>query len=191
MSRRRKRNSIPQIILIMIILALLAGAGYFAYQKFFIKTEEGTTTETQKTEETEEESKTEEKTPEKSETITETTKTKTTKNTEGIKEIEEDNPNNSETVTGHISKAAFNGDNYRIVATTDQALSEGTCKLTFKKDGQTIEKTAEIVARPNASSCSFDISGEQVSAGFWTIEVKIETTENRQGTINDQVEVVK
>jgi len=127
-----------------------------------------------------------------SDTTTTTSDSYENKDENGIATINTEDPNLSSYVTGSISKALFTKNNtYRLAITTDQALSEGTCNLTFSSSNHTITASAEIVAHPNSSSCTFDLSAEEVTSGFWDVQVTIHTTQDRSGTIKDRIEVTK
>ena len=109
---------------------------------------------------------------------------------DGITVMDENDPNSSETVTGKITRAAKTSQGtFRIIAMTDQALSKGSCDLNFSNGAINLTATAEIVARGNNATCTFELDSAEIAPGKWNIFVRVNTTKDRFGIIEDVVEV--
>lgn len=176
----RQPKKTTKIIIVIVLLIFVALATFFCLRILQKKSSPESGPSKQETQqETKQDNKEELKNQESSEI----------KKEDGIEIIDEKDPNNSEVITGSITRASkISNGNFRIIAMTDQALSEGNCELTFSNNKETLTSESEIVAHPNASTCTFDLT-EELEPGEWNIIVKITTTKNRSGIIKDIVEL--
>ena len=184
-AKRRKKSRFKKFIFLCLIIAA-AVISFFAVQEFQKDTSKKVTTETSQTQNNSDSDSDDLKTESEPESEPETSVESAE---ETIKETDASDPNLSESVTGSVTKAIFTNDNYRIAVTTDQALSEGNCELSFVSSEVNLSASAQIVAHPNSSSCTFNLPASEVKNGFYDLKVVITTTQNRSGIIEDRIEV--
>ena len=183
----RKRKT-KQVIFFLVLIIVAGIVGFLVYDAYF-KDNKKKEVETEKVEEKEEtKEEVEEETREESRKKEVIEENGEIKKEDGVRVIDENDPNNSETVTGYISNSGVKGDYYKIMVVTEQALSEGECKLELENGDATITETAEVTAHPNSASCSFKIDNEKVLEGKHTAKITITTTGDRSGIITGEVE---
>ena len=95
-------------------------------------------------------------------------------------------------LTGTINySSVVEGETLVIRATINQRPSDGSCQLTLtnKATGQTVVKSANIIANPSSSTCNgFDIPVSQLESGSWNITIDL-TSGNKNGQITGSAEV--
>jgi len=103
----------------------------------------------------------------------------------------EDSNQSDSTLNGTINYSNVVDDTLSVRATINQKLSSGSCQLTLKNQttGQTVVKSANIIANPSSSTCSgFDIPVSQVGSGNWSIVIDL-TSSNESGQITGSVKI--
>lgn len=182
---KRKNKKTTKIIIAIIIAILIALVTFFCLRIF---TEKNNLDTQNITSENPQKSKSQQKAESNREITIESTDIK---KEDGVRVEDEDDPNNSEIITGSIARASKTSDGtiFRIIATMDQALSDGECELTFSNSFKTLTLISKITAHPNSAACTFDLNSQEITSGEWNILVKIVTTNERFGIIEDSVEI--
>jgi len=181
---RKRSRKMPKFIGFLFFAAVIGVAAFFYLQTFAEKNQEASSNQPTEISQNAPDSKTE--TTDSQEQVEQSD----IKKENGIEVFPDSDPNNSATITGFITRAAKTSKGtFRIVAETSQALSEGTCDLEMTNSQESLTASSGIVAHPNAATCTFDFDPASIANGSWNIKVKVSTTENRTGIIEETIEV--
>lgn len=182
--KQKRQRKVGQKIFFLILLIVAITIGWLVYNAYFKdkqkvdKIDEKKEESSPKVEEQQKEEKKEEA-PKKDESEI--------KKENGVTIIDEDDPNNSDSVTGYISSSGVKGDYFKIIVTTEQALSEGECKLSLTGNRE-YNSVTDVVAHPGSSSCVFKMNKDEIEDGKYHAEITVTTTGGRSGTITGEVE---
>ena len=103
------------------------------------------------------------------------------------------NPNQSSNITGYVSNKSVhrNSKILTVRVVIDQFLKQaGTCTLSLTKGSKTVVETAPTFNNPSSSTCQgFDISLDKLSAGKWSLKIKVETSNKTSIIDGGEVEI--
>jgi len=177
------------IILVILISAYLILAKVFSFFPFEVKTAHNNQMPASSDNNTEQSSEKIPTTPNSSDS----TAHKATDQSKTPIQNEGQDPNQANDITGYISNKTVNTQSKKLTirVTINQFLhTTGKCTLTLTNGSKTLTYTAPTADNPSSATCQgFDVSLEQLSAGKWSIKIKVEA-DNKTGIINgSEVEI--
>jgi len=177
------------IILVIVISAYVILAKVFSFFPFESKTTHNTQTPASSDNNTKQSSEKAPTTPNSSDS----TAHKATDQSKTPIQNEGQDPNQANDITGYISNKTVNTQSKKLTirVTINQFLhTTGKCTLTLTNGSKTLTYTAPTADNPSSATCQgFDVSLEQLSAGKWSIKIKVEA-DNKTGIINgSEVEI--
>ena len=177
------------IILVIVISAYVILAKVFSFFPFEVKTAHNNQMPASSDNNTEQSSEKIPTTPNGSDS----TAHKSTDQSKTPIQNEGQDPNQANDITGYISNKTVNTQSKKLTirVTINQFLrTTGKCTLTLTNGSKTLTYTAPTIDNPSSATCQgFDVPLEQLSAGKWSIKIKVEA-DNKTGIINgSEVEI--
>ena len=92
---------------------------------------------------------------------------------------QDDNTNTpSSPIKVTITANTVNGPTYQVRARIDDILSEGACKITLSQNDKVLTKEASVQPTANFSTCAgFDIPVSELGNGSWNVKIIVTSTE--------------
>lgn len=187
----KTKKTISKIFIILVILvsAYIILAKVFSFFPFEAKTSHNNQTPASSEKHTQQSSEQTPTTPNSSDS----TAHKATDQSKTPIQNEGQDPNQANEITGYISNKTVNTQSKKLTirVTINQFLhTTGKCTLTLTNGSKTLTYTASTIDNPSSATCQgFDVPLEQLSAGKWSIKIKVEA-DNKTGIINgSEVEI--